>query len=315
MNVLLISPRFYNYHLRIKEELERQSHKVDLFCEYREKYFFFTRFVSLQKKEQNNLKIQKAILECISNKKYDIVLVIVGRFITKYFIENLKQQQQQAKFVLYLWDDVERCQSFEVIKSYFDKIYSFDRKDCLKYGFEFLPLFYSDEYKADSSVKKDISVYGAFFAHSDRFKIINKIASQTENGFYYVYIPSKIQYLKYKFQKLKNCQIHLTTKSMKEYENIKNMQKSSCILDIQHPSQTGLTIRTIEAIGCQKKIITTNEDIVNYDFYNSDNILVIDREKPLIPQDFLKKEYRTLDRKIYENYSIHSFARKLVSAD
>lgn len=315
MNVLLIAPKFYNYHLRIKEELEQQGNKVDLFCEYREKYFLFTRFVSSQKKEQNNLKIQKSILKYIGNKKYDIVLVIVGRFITKYFIENLKQQQQQAKFVLYLWDDVDRCQSFEIIKSYFDKISSFDRKDCLKYSFEFLPLFYSDEYKPDSSIKKDISVYGAFFAHSDRLKIINKIAPQTENGFYYVYISSKIQYLKYKFQKLKNHQIHLTTKSIKEHENIKNMQKSTCILDIQHPSQTGLTIRTIEAIGCHKKIITTNGDIVNYDFYDPDNILVIDRDKPLIPQNFLKKEYRTLNRKIYENYSIHSFIRKLISTD
>ena len=30
-------------------------------------------------------------------------------------------------------------------------------------------------------------------------------------------------------------------------------------------------------IGLKKKLITTNKDIVNYDFYNSNNIMVVDR--------------------------------------
>ena len=53
---------------------------------------------------------------------------------------------------------------------------------------------------------------------------------------------------------------------------------SRVVLDLPHPMQTGLTMRTIEAIGSKKKLITTNVDIVNYDFYNPKNILLIERE-------------------------------------
>ena len=42
---------------------------------------------------------------------------------------------------------------------------------------------------------------------------------------------------------------------------------SKCVLDSAQANQNGLTIRVIEMLGAKKKIITTNEDVVNYDFY------------------------------------------------
>lgn len=41
---------------------------------------------------------------------------------------------------------------------------------------------------------------------------------------------------------------------------------SAVVIDIHHPSQHGLTMRTIEAVGLNKKIITTNADIKKYNF-------------------------------------------------
>ena len=51
---------------------------------------------------------------------------------------------------------------------------------------------------------------------------------------------------------------------------------SRCVLDSAQEGQMGLTIRVLEALGAKKKLITTNEDIVNYDFYNEENIYVYD---------------------------------------
>ena len=81
-------------------------------------------------------------------------------------------------------------------------------------------------------------------------------------------------------------------------------QESKAIVDIQHPNQFGLTMRTIETIGSGKKLITTNKDIVNYDFYNPNNICVIDRENPVVPLDFLKSDYQQLSEQIIKKYTL-----------
>ena len=47
---------------------------------------------------------------------------------------------------------------------------------------------------------------------------------------------------------------------------------SRCILDAPQAGQVGLTIRTIECLGAKRKLVTTNSDIKNYDFYNENNI-------------------------------------------
>ena len=318
MNLLLIAPQFYDYDTKIKEEIERQGHTVDLFCEYKEKYSFFTKLIARYFKDirlKNNKKKQNDILAKAKNKRYDIILVIVGRFLTKDFLQKLKSQQSGAQFILYLWDDVKRCESFDDIHPYFDSIFSFDRKNCIDFNFKFLPLFYAREFKPDIC-KKTISVYGAFSAHSDRLQIIKKIAEQIQGAYFYIFYLSKMEWLKYLLSGKKenfNNQMHISILSLSDEKNIQNMQKSKCILDINHPSQTGLTIRTIESIGCEKKLITTNTDIVNYDFYNPKNIVIIDRENPLIPKDFLDTDYTRLDESIYKKYSIEQFVKELIT--
>lgn len=312
MNILLIAPRFYNYDKELKSEIEKQGHSVDLFCEYKEKYSIFTRFISKEAKLKNNIKIQNNILNETKNKIYDVVLIIVGRHLTTDFMEKLKERNPTARFVLYLWDSIERCESFKDIEKFFNEIFSFDRKDCENYGLRFLPLFYTNNFKPSQSQKMTISIYGAFFAHSDRIRIVEKIASQVMNGYFFIYFASKVQLLKFLFNNNKNRQIIASNISMSESENIKHMQKAKCILDIQHPAQAGLTIRTIEAVGCAKKLITTNQDIVNYDFYNPNNVLVIDRENPIIPKDFIENDYIPVSNEIYKKYSIESFIHNLL---
>ena len=95
-------------------------------------------------------------------------------------------------------------------------------------------------------------------------------------------------------------------------KNIEIEDTSKVILDIQHPAQTGLTMRTIEMIGLKKKIITTNQDIVHYDFYRPENIQVIDRKNAIIDKTFFDKEYVEISRSIYEKYSIRNWVLEIL---
>ena len=46
---------------------------------------------------------------------------------------------------------------------------------------------------------------------------------------------------------------------------------------------------------------------MNYDFYNENNILIIDRENPVIDQNFIDLPYELLPNEIYEKYSLSSW--------
>jgi hypothetical protein len=88
-------------------------------------------------------------------------------------------------------------------------------------------------------------------------------------------------------------------------------EKSRCVLDSAQDGQLGLTIRVLEAIGAKKKIITTNEDVINYDFYYPENIYVYNGKMDL-DNVFFKEEYKELDKEIYEKYSLRNWLKKIV---
>ena len=82
---------------------------------------------------------------------------------------------------------------------------------------------------------------------------------------------------------------------------------SRCIMDVENKEQHGLTMRSIEILGLRRKFITTNNDIKNYDFYNENNIFVLDREHPIVDFSFFEKPYEILDESIYQKYSLNNW--------
>lgn len=50
---------------------------------------------------------------------------------------------------------------------------------------------------------------------------------------------------------------------------------SRCLLELVQKGQHGLTLRVMEALFMQKKLMTNNAAVISYDFYHPDNILVL----------------------------------------
>lgn len=66
--------------------------------------------------------------------------------------------------------------------------------------------------------------------------------------------------------------------------------------------------------GCKRKLVTTNSDIKNYDFYNENNILIysepIDLDSP-----FFKNEYEELSDALYEKYSLKNWLITMIGKE
>lgn len=263
-------------------------------------------------------KYYKEKLSIYKNKRYDYILVIRGEYTTEKALRIIKELFPKSKLILYMWDSLKNNKGIEEKWRLYDKIFTFDRIDYLnnKDKIEFLPLYYYEEYlpQIDHEAEPEYVVSFIGTGHQDRIKIVKNIAEQCnkigKKTFMYCYMPHKIVYLQNKlmnpyFRRVTIDDVHF---SMLPFSKVYEIyMKSKCIMDIESTAQCGLTMRSIETIGLKRKLITTNRDIANYDFYNTNNILIVDRNNFNIDPKFFDIPYKKLEDSIYEKYSLRNW--------
>ena len=107
----------------------------------------------------------------------------------------------------------------------------------------------------------------------------------------------------------------MSFKSLTRSEIINLYNCANVVLDINHPNQTGLTMRTFECIGAKRKMITTNSQIKNYSFYNPNNIYILDRNNITLDENFFNSDYQNIDSSIYNNLSIGGWIKSVFIDD
>ena len=256
-------------------------------------------------------KYYKKQLDLIS-ASVDFVLIIKGEMVTKKTINLIRKKWPHAKIVLYLYDSVKSVKNISSKTRFYDKVYSFDSEDCKKYGFSFRPLFCDNPRVSlndvDDKNKYDLCFYGTM--HGDRFAVLNEVAAFCEKEgislYRFCYLPAWFMKFYYfitnrGYRHFDKKLISLTPKTQDELADI--ISSSFAVLDVNDKSQSGLTIRTFEALFAGKRIITTNPSIAEYSFYDPENILIIDRKKVSIPESFFSRDVNHVKYKDLEKYT------------
>lgn len=314
---MLFAPRFFGYEEEIRRKLLALGAFVD-FHDQRPSNTFLTKALIRINKRFLAKKIDSYYAEIIDNSSatlYDFILFISPEAITKDSFVKLKEAHPESRFILYMWDSFRNKRSnIDDILPLFDERFSFDKKDCAssKLSIGYRPLFFLNEYGSiNENLAPKIELLFIGTIHSDRHRILVKIKEFCHRNrlsyFYYMFLPS---HLLFYYRSLRDSTIRRAGKSAFQYHALKKnevialMTESNVILDIEHPKQSGLTMRTIEVLGARRKLITTNEEIINYDFYHPQNILLIDRNNISIDPEFFKTPVVKLDPGIYNKYSI-----------
>lgn len=313
--ILLLYARFFGYDKMVKDALERRGAIVDLYdaranINVVEKAIKKVTPVFYYRKQA---KFHEQIQKTNSQNHYDFIYT--NEHIKAETLKQYKACFPDAELVLYLDDSVENLKDVEKTFSLYDRVLTFDRKDAQKYGIQFRPLFFGKSYQDRMADQPDPKHNLCFIGtiHSDRQRVISKVETDpavTAGGrdfFCYGYLQSWFMYVYYflcKPEFRKKPFRYFQYRQLPAEQVAEHMAGSIAVLDIEHPKQSGLTMRTIETIGLGKKIITTNVDIVNYDFYNSNNILVIDRNDPKITPEFFQQPFEPMSEELYQKYSI-----------
>jgi hypothetical protein len=316
--VLLIMPKFHEYPLFIQQGFLSLGYDVDI--------FFDLSANSIYQKFKNSdralfklylQRFKSSILKSVINVEYNKVLVIKGSGLDSSFYRQLKDIQKDAIFYMYQWDSLTNFDYLQVV-SLFDKISTFDRSDFeknLDKKFNYVPLFFVKSEKYNSNKEYDISFVGGVTL--ERYKWLNKLESlliKNKLRFYFYRYISLAQYLHLLSKGILLNPFKLKFNSLSYHQMAALFNKSKSVVDIAHGSQTGLTMRTFDALANSCKIISNNAFIMKEEFYNKSNILIVSLdEEPNIEciNSFLIGPFEEIND--FNDYSVREWANKVLS--
>ena len=252
----------------------------------------------------------KKVVKKNKDISFDYILVLRGEAFSPKAITFLRKAFPKAFTILYLWDTLGVNNQEDTIP-YFDRALTFDPEDAKKIdSLIFRPTFYLPQYTnvaEFSEATNEILYVGTLHKkrHDTLAKIKENLANNGISYDFYLYIPNFIVFIKDKiinspYAKIKD--VHFEPISLDE--TIHKTSLSRCILDLNYPGQKSLSMRAFEALVAKKKYITTNAEIKKYDFYNENNILVIDENNPIISKSFLELPYVQIQEDIFAKYSV-----------
>jgi hypothetical protein len=312
MKILFLCPDYFGIYKVIEKEIQESFD-----CELKSIIFEDYKYKNTLQKVQNflaktffkkNLKkiwASKERIKTIAKEDYfDYLFIICPDFLLN---DELKYITERAKkSIVYYWDSFDNIPRYERTLPFFDKHYSFEPKDVKKFNLSFLTNFYYNT-SQNNNPKNDLFFIGTF---DERIEIILKVLkSITKNGkSAQIFLQSKNHKI---IRKYKSKNITFIKKPIIFTESEKIYNNSKIILDVQKKVQNGLTFRVFEAMGKRKKLITTNQDIINYDFYNSNNIFIWKDFTTDIPSSFFETPYEELSLEMFEKYSISSWVKTI----
>ena len=310
MRILFMAQPYLNLHLPLLQEMKMQGHEV-VFIEDKRlptdcysrgglkiRNFIYSkynqRFHVYEHYAEQLFDTHKEI-----NKPFDCFFCIQGESLSSFFIHKLKVINPNLRTVFYAWDSNKFHDYFRNVQ-YFDKSYSFDFVDCQNdKRVEFLPFYWQNNHNEE--IEYDLSCIGT--DHDGRFRIVSKIYDQAKRNGLKCYIKIKPEkYYNARLFLIHPLKAFLNAREYKECFNSeialhsllpsaeveKIIAQSNCIIDTDRECQTGTTPRVIWALSQGKKIISTNSSLKDLPFYNPCQILIIDRNNPILDIEFIK---------------------------
>ncbi|WP_373820385.1 hypothetical protein [Glaesserella sp.] len=271
----------------------------------------FRKKILKEKKAKCNYQSNKLILKINNNYRntqFDYALFFLAQNFSVDLVKTIKEKTKNGKIVNYQWDGMKRYPHIYNYINLFDRFLSFEPSDITE---NILP---ATSFYFDNDLEKKTTEYDFYFLgshNSSRTKIICQFADYAEQKNLNINIQivcpkNKLNECKKIYPKNITLLEHNQVKTFSE--NLLASRKAKILVDFVIDEHQGLSLRTFEALGHDKKLITTNKDIMKYDFYHPDNIFVLNNNLDKLPE-FLEKPYHSLDSNIKQKYSFGNWIR------
>lgn len=255
-------------------------------------------------KNIKNIKKQHFVLDKLEKIGHqDIILTIRPDLLDRKTHEIIKTKTN--RYIAYLYDSTKRFPVSHLSKGIFDEIFSFDRDESNYYNFRRISNYI---YLPKKEIDPNITYKNAVFmviSKDSRLKMLDAISRKLDG----LDIDYKFIVKSNKDLGNVNPKIEWTKNDIGSKEMQTMIEESKIMMDISRAASTGLSFRVFESLAYQKKLITTNEAVKRYAFFDPNNILVIDPENIEIPKEFFETPYNPIDQDVYNKYTIENWVK------
>lgn len=202
------------------------------------------------------------------DKKYCIIYTDVSAARTDIrYLKKLSERKNIALVLVLVNTMARRDVLLKKRLTYFSKVFSFDKQDSDKYGFIYHATNYS-RLSLDNIgiIKSDAFYVGVSKGRADMLaSIYMKLKKEGAKADFYIAGIKKNE---------KKQQEICYNKWLSYQSVLQHIQESNCIVEVMDGSQKGVTLRTMEAICYNKKLLTNNQLMKQSKYYKTGNIQV-----------------------------------------
>ena len=235
-------------------------------------------------------------------------IIVFDTFVDSDYLDYIKKKTtEKHNKCFYFWNTYSNSKlaRTDIEKNGF-RIWSFDYKDCLTYGFSYNPQFYANSWYEFIVPEPIIDVS---FVGRDKGNRLEEI----DDWFYTLrkkgiscntYITADKWYLRYKSARYQ------------KYLDYRGMIKKECegrvVLDYGTPGQYGPTLRVYDAILNCRKIITNNPGVKELAFYSSENFFVLGEDDNKDIAEFINSAFVPICKNKLDYYEASSWIKRFV---
>lgn len=246
-------------------------------------------------------------------------------YILFWGVENLKEmlilqkEINSAQTSFFLWNPVSTINRNKYSKNEYARyiqrkklnVYTFDKNDAKQYGLKLVKQVYRMPDSCENNI--NIDKKEVFFIGKDKKRakvllhLLNKL--KQEKLSYYFHILTD------KHSNIDSVHADCFYQEGLAYATVlKHVNASRCIVEILQTGQSGMTIRTLEALFFNKKLITNNHEIVKEPFYNPNNIYIIGKdEKRITLADFISSPIINVPEEVLRPYQIEYWIKQFTN--
>jgi hypothetical protein len=223
--------------------------------------------------------------------------ILLWDIVNSVYLKTIAKTIKAEKKNIWYWNPLVKTYSdrkckfiIQSLKRYYT-IFTFDEGDALKYKINFKGEVHSLNLKTynDSSLyeKNDFYFLGQNKGRTKILDDLQKYFMEKKYNFNFIIYPNgSVDQINYE-------------------ENLINVIKSKCIVDIVQDKQAGLTIRVLEAAFYKKKLLTNNKNILNSNLYHKENIFILDYDNLKDIDHFMESDFFPIPDNILEKYDIN----------
>lgn len=319
--VLLVSPLTFSYHVSICDALRQIGFDPTWWNDKASTSTLYKLALRLLPR-LTRLITEKHFIDQIDRMpsgSVDHVLLIKAEGLNARVVRHLRERHPRATLGLYLWDGMENVYGIGELAPLADAVSSFDPVDARKNGWNYRPLFARNiAVSATDQAPKAFEWCFIGTIHSDRHRVISRlrrVSGGAAHSFVFAYFQSP---LVLRIRKLFDWTLWsapsgtLSTTPMPAPDVARIIARTKAVLDVEHPRQRGLTMRTIETLLAGKKLLTTNQHLLDCDLYDASRAQIIERSAPRIDHAFLSQPVMPIPKEVRDRYSCEAWVKELI---